>query len=219
MNEVFFLLEILGVIAFALSGVLVAIKKEMDVFGGCVLGMITATCGGLIRDLILGINPPNVFVNPTPALISIGVSIFAYLPFMQRFFTHKHKVYDLILFITDSVGLGVFTVIGANICFQTLISPNMFTVVSLATITGVGGSVTRDVLSLSIPRIFVKNFYASACILGGVAYYLLFIYWSTLGATIISVLLIFALRICASIFHWELPKPLKLKKEETNKGI
>ena len=213
MNEVFFLLEIFGVVAFALSGVITAIKKDMDILGGCVLGMITATFGGLIRDLILGITPPSVFVNPLQALISIGVAIFAYLPFMQKFLAGKHKLYDLLLFITDSVGLGVFTVVGANICFETLGAPNMFTVVCLATITGVGGGVTRDVLSQSVPKIFVKNFYATACILGGVAYYLLFVYWSTLPATIISVLLIFSLRIFACIFHWELPKPIHPNKK------
>ncbi len=211
MDVVFFVLEILGVIAFALSGVLVAIKKEMDIFGGCVLGMITATCGGLIRDLILGITPPTVFVNPTHALISIGVSIFAYLPFMQRFFTHKHKIYDTALFVTDSVGLGVFTVIGVNLCFETLITPNIFTIACLGTLTGVGGSVVRDILSQSVPKIFIKNFYASASLLGAITYYLVVSVWSTLGATIISVLLIFTLRLLACIFHWELPKPMHLK--------
>lgn len=211
MDVVFFLLEIFGVIVFALSGVLTAIKKDMDVFGGCVLGMITATGGGLIRDLILGINPPTAFVNPTHALISVGVSIFAYLPFMQKFLSEKHRLYDTLLFVTDSVGLGVFTVVGVNLCFETLVSPNLFTVVCLGTITGVGGSVIRDVLSQSVPRIFIKNFYASASLLGALTYYLIVSVWSTLGATIVSVLLIFSLRLLACIFHWELPKPMRLK--------
>lgn len=207
MDVVFSILEILGTLAFAFSGVLIAMKKGMDIFGACILGMSTATGGGIIRDLILGINPPSAFLNPTHALISIGVSIFAYLPFMQKYFATKHKPYDILFLLTDSLGLGIFTAIGAHTCFEVLGNPNLFTVVFLATLTGVGGGVLRDVFSREIPKIFVKNFYASASILGALAFYLIHFYFGVLPATIVSTLLIITLRLLASRFLWELPKP------------
>ena len=79
MNFVFWILEFLGTISFALSGSLTAIKKEMDIFGACVLGMTTSIGGGVIRDLILGITPPTALVNPSTALIAIVISIITYI--------------------------------------------------------------------------------------------------------------------------------------------
>ena len=74
-DKYIFIIEIIGTIAFASSGAMVGIKKQMDLLGVCVLGMTTAVGGGMIRDLILGVNPPVMFQNPTYALLAIAFSV------------------------------------------------------------------------------------------------------------------------------------------------
>ena len=208
MNSVFFVFEVIGTIAFAISGALTGMKKGMDILGACVLGMTTAIGGGIIRDLVLGITPPSSFLNPTHALIGIAVSAFTYLPFMQKFFMiNKHKTYDLIMLVADSVGLGAFTVLGVNTCFNVIEDPNLFTAVFLGVITGVGGGVLRDVMAQNIPKIFVKNFYASASILGALFCFVVRKCVDPLTATIVGTLLVVILRFLAAKFLWGLPKP------------
>ncbi len=208
MDFVFFIFETIGVLAFSLSGALTAIKKDMDIFGACVLGMTTAIGGGVIRDLILGINPPASFINPIHAVVGFILPALTYIPKIQRFFTlNKHKMFDLCLLIADSVGLGIFTVIGVNTCFSVISNPNFFTVLFLGVITGVGGGVLRDVLSLNLPKIFVKHFYACASILGALTCFVGRIYLGTIFASVIGVIVVISLRFFASFYNWKLPKP------------
>ena len=209
MDSVFFVFEIIGVIAFSLSGALTAMKKEMDIFGACVLGMTTAIGGGIIRDLILGITPPTAFVNPLPATLGLVVAALTYLPFIQKFFArNKHKVQALSLMIADSVGLGVFTVMGVNACFESIENPNFFTAVFLGVITGVGGGVLRDVFSMNLPKIFVKHFYACASIAGAIVAFVVEKYFDIpLLASILGAAVVITLRFLASFLRWNLPKP------------
>ena len=209
MDSIFFVLEIIGVIAFSLSGALTAMKKEMDIFGTCVLGMTTAIGGGIIRDLILGVNPPAAFVNPLQAVLGLAIPAITYLPFIQKLFAHdEHRVQALALMIADSVGLGIFTVVGVNACFESLPSPNFFTVIFLGVITGVGGGVMRDVFSMNLPKIFVKHFYACASIVGAIVAFLVRVFLGDiLLATILGALVVIALRLLAYFLHWNLPKP------------
>ena len=215
MNSIFFIFEIIGVIAFSLSGALTAMKKEMDIFGACVLGMTTAIGGGIIRDLILGVNPPAAFVNPLQAILGLGIPALTYLPFIQKFFArNKHKVQALSLMVADSVGLGVFTVVGVNACFDSLPNPNFFTAVFLGVITGVGGGVLRDVLSLNLPKIFVKHFYACASIAGAIVAFLVRLWFGALVASIVGAAVVITLRFLASFLRWNLPKPKYPVEEE-----
>ena len=217
MDSIFFILEIIGVIAFSLSGALTAMKKEMDIFGACVLGMTTAIGGGIIRDLILGVNPPVAFVNPLQAVLGLAIPAITYLPFIQKLFAHdKHRVQALSLMIADSVGLGIFTVVGVNACFESLPSPNFFTAIFLGVITGVGGGVLRDVFSMNLPKIFVKHFYACASIAGAIVAFLIRVFpGDVLAATIIGATVVIALRFLAYFLHWNLPKPnFPIEKEK-----
>ena len=206
MDSVFFILELIGTIAFALSGALTAMKKKMDLLGTCVLGMTTAVGGGIIRDLIIGKTPPTAFVSPLHSLIAIGVSVVAFLPFVQKIFVKK-LAYDAILNVADAIGLGVFTVIGVNAGFTALEDPNLFTVVFLGVLTGVGGGVLRDVMAQTPPTIFVKYFYATASLIGALACALTHQYWSELAGSIVGSVVVVALRILAMAFRWNLPKP------------
>ena len=209
MDSIFFVFEIIGVIAFSLSGALTAMKKEMDIFGACVLGMTTAIGGGIIRDLILGVTPPAAFVNPLQAVLGLAIPAVTYLPFIQKFFArNKHRVQALSLMIADSVGLGVFTVVGVNACFSNLSNPNFFTAVFLGVITGVGGGVIRDVFSMNLPKIFVKHFYACASIVGAIVAFLMRVWLKdVLLASISGAIVVITLRFLASFLRWNLPKP------------
>ena len=208
MDLVFFIFEIIGVVAFSLSGALTAMKKEMDIFGACVLGMTTAIGGGILRDLILGVTPPAAFVHPLQAVLGLAIPALTYLPIIQKFFARdEHRVQALSLMIADAVGLGVFTVVGVNACFQSLPNPNFFTAIFLGVITGVGGGVLRDVLSMNLPKIFVKHFYACASIAGAIVAFFVRIWFGSLIASIAGAAVVIALRFLASFLRWNLPKP------------
>ena len=207
MNYVFWLFELLGTISFALSGALIAIRREMDIFGACVLGMTTAIGGGVIRDLLIGINLPTSLINPTNAIIAIVVSMITYIPPIQKRVVGQHRIYEIALFFTDSVGLGIFTLVGINTAYENIESPNLFTVIFLGLLTGVGGGVLRDVFSMRIPKIFVKNFYACASIIGGFVYVFLRTHLLPILAFTIGVTVVLTLRILAARYRWELPKP------------
>ena len=209
MDSVFFVFEIIGVIAFSLSGALTAMKKEMDIFGACVLGMTTAIGGGVIRDLILGVNPPAAFVNPLQAVLGLAIPAITYLPFIQKLFAHdEHRVQALSLMIADSVGLGIFTVVGVNACFESLPNPNFFTAIFLGVITGVGGGVLRDVFSMNLPKIFVKHFYACASIAGAIVAFLMIKFLhAPVIASLVGALVVITLRFLAFFLRWNLPKP------------
>ena len=181
----------------------------MDIFGACVLGMTTAIGGGIIRDLILGATPPASYVNPLPAVLGLVVAALTYLPKIQKFFArNKHKVHTLSMMVADSVGLGVFTVVGVNACFNSLENPNFFTAVFLGVITGVGGGVLRDVFSMNLPKIFVKHFYACASIAGAMVAFLIRVYLKdVLLASMVGAAVVITLRFLAFFLRWNLPKP------------
>jgi uncharacterized membrane protein YeiH len=177
--------------------------------------MTTAIGGGIIRDLILGVTPPAAFVNPLQAVLGLAIPALTYLPFIQKFFArNKHKVQALSLMIADSVGLGVFTVVGVNACFNTLPNPNAFTAIFLGVITGVGGGVLRDVFSMNLPKIFVKHFYACASIAGAIVAFILRLWFDALTASIAGAIVVISLRFLASFLRWNLPKPKYPVEEE-----
>lgn len=196
--ELFFIFEIIGTIAFAISGALMAIRKKMDIFGVAILGMTTAVAGGIIRDLVLGITPPAAFVHPIYALVAIGVSVIMFIPAIRKALSKLETV----LLIMDSIGLAIFTVIGVRAGME---FHNLFLTVFVGTVTGVGGGVLRDLFAGNRPYIFVKHFYACASIIGSLICALL---WeqSELIAMIAGMGSIFILRILAAVFKWSLPK-------------
>lgn len=194
--EAFF--SIVGTIAFAISGASVGIRKKMDVFGVAMLGMTTSIGGGMIRDLIIGVNPPEIFRDPTIAIISIVVSLIMFIPAVHR----KINMDGKILLVMDSVGLALFTVIGvkAGVGFN-----HLFLTVFIGGITGVGGGVLRDIFAGERPYIFTKHFYACASLIGALVAGLLWpageIIAMSVGATAV-----FWLRILAAKYRWSLPK-------------
>lgn len=198
------ILEIIGTIAFAISGAIVGIKKEMDMLGVAILSLTTAVGGGVIRDLILGQNPPKTFQDPTFALISVAVSliVFAFFYFGKHF--HNKRIPDMLLLIADSLGLGIFTVNGVAAAADAY--EGMTLLLFSGVLTGVGGGVLRDMLAGDRPYIFVKHVYASASILGAVSYLLLLKRMDGTYAACIGISLTVILRLLSSHFRWNLPK-------------
>lgn len=206
---VIYVLEIAGTIAFAISGVIIAIDKELDFFGAIVLGGITAVGGGALRDVLLGITPPVMFQNyifvMTAGITSFIVFIIEYT--RGELLNKKRQSYMRIINIFDTVGLGVFVVVGVNIAILNGHSNNWFLVVFIGTITGVGGGVFRDLLAGQIPMILHKQVYAVAAIAGATLNFIL--YSLELNSTltmIVSAMAVMVIRFVASYYDWNLPK-------------
>ena len=166
MEHFLFFLEILGTISFAASGALTGLKKNMDIFGVCILGLTTAVGGGVIRDLILGNTPPNTFRDPVYALLALAVSAVIFLKTVRNLLQRDPLWYDRMMLMMDSLGLGAFTTVGIQVAFENTESPTLFLLVFVGVITGVGGGVVRDLLAGDTPYIFVKHIYASASLAG-----------------------------------------------------
>ena len=118
MEQLFLILELVGTLAFAASGAITGLKKNMDVFGVCILGLTTAVGGGVIRDLLLGITPPGTFQDPIYAVVALLTSLVLFLPRIRRLLMWDQRLYDLVLLIMDSAGLGIFTVAGIRIAYD-----------------------------------------------------------------------------------------------------
>lgn len=161
----YFTIEISGTVAFAISGVLTAMHKRLDPFGIFIIGFVTALGGGTLRDLLLGVTPVSWMVNPTYMYVIIGSVIFAVLFRKQLRYLRK----SLLLF--DTLGIGLFTVAGVEKGVAAGLSPVIC--IALGTITAAFGGVIRDILCNEIPIIFRKEIYATACVAGGVCYFIL----------------------------------------------
>lgn len=206
MNTFLIVIESICVVAFAISGALVAIDKKMDLFGVTILGLTTSIGGGVIRDLILDITPPMSFQNPRVAIIAIVTSVIFFLVRKKIKVQENEKVYNILMFITDSLGLGLFTVIGVQTAINVGFGNNYFLLVFVGVLSGVGGGILRDVLAGNRPYIFTKHFYANAALIGAIICVILWKLVGSFAAMLISASIIFVLRLLAAHFHWELPK-------------
>ena len=146
-----FTLEIIATVAFAVAGALMAIRKEMDLLGVCILGVISACGGGVIRDCLLGATPPAAFVNPIYAIVATLSSIAAFISVAARSKLTETVAFERALIVTDAVGLGLFTVIGVNTAIDAGYGDAWIFTVTLGVLTGVGGGALRDVLAGETP--------------------------------------------------------------------
>lgn len=208
-----YVLEIAGTIAFAISGALVAIGAGLDIFGVTFIGAITAVGGGMLRDILLGINPPYALRDLTAIIVAIIVSLLVFLIaylMREKFDPIKGKIEHINNFF-DAVGLAAFTVTGAEVAMKSGFSDNFFIPVLLGMITGVGGGIFRDILVNDTPYVLKKHVYALASIAGGIIYYFL----SGINITIAStsaIVSVIGIRLLATKYRWSLPK-VNLKDE------
>lgn len=200
------ILELVGTVAFSVSGAMTGLRKNMDLFGVAILGLTTAVGGGMIRDLILGNTPPVMFRDPVYAMVALCTAVIVFLPAVQRLLDRIHGLYDVLMLWMDSLGLGIFTVVGIQTAYTALEKPGVFLLLFVGVITGVGGGLLRDLFAGDTPYIFVKHFYACASLIGAAVCVVL---WGLLGQTAAVVLgasAVVILRLLAVRFRWSLPR-------------
>jgi uncharacterized membrane protein YeiH len=190
---------VIGSFSFAASGAFAAMEKKLDPFGVLVIAFVTAVGGGTIRDILIG-NTPVTWLTNTRSIfiILIGAAV-------AMFFASYLRKFDKMLFLFDAIGLGLFTMIGIQKGMEKELTPGIC--IALGTITACFGGVLRDVLLNNVPFIFRKEIYASACIIGGLLFFVLL--FAGLGeqlAFVISMLCVFLTRITAARFNWSLPR-------------
>ena len=199
-------LQIMGTISFAVSGAMTAMRKGMDVLGVVVLGLITAMGGGALRDVMLGRTPPAIFSDPLTAGLAVGASLLVFIPAVRRQLLKTKLVYDMTMRLTDSLGLGIFTVIGAQTACTALGHADWLTIAFFGTITGVGGGVIRDVLAGDMPYIFHKHIYALASLAGALVWVGVYRFWNDTAAMLIGGSVVVIIRLLAAHFRWSLPR-------------
>ena len=194
METFLFLFEMLGTIAFAASGAVLGVRKGLDVFGVCILGLTTACGGGMVRDVLLGNTPPAAFQNPTASAVTVVTSLIMFLSGVRHLLMGNQRRYDLFMLLMDSAGLGIFTVMGVRVAWNCVEAPSLYLLVFVGVLTGVGGGLLRDVMAGDMPYIFV------ICgVLRQPA--------GEMTAMLAGAAAVFAIRCLSAHYRWNLPHP------------
>lgn len=197
--DIIYTIDILGTFAFAISGALIASDKNFDLFGVIIIAFVTAVGGGMLRDLLIDAHPINWIAD----MNYIWTILFAVL--ITYVFKSKISYFRKTMFLFDTVGISVFTLLGLQKGLNFNLHP--FIALIMGGISAVFGGVIRDVLTNEIPLIFHKEIYASACLTGG-GVYLIFRYFGLENNIqfVVSTFVIIGIRIIAVRYSLELPK-------------
>jgi len=199
-NDVERAVELVGIVVFALSGAMLAIRKDFDVVGCVVLASVTALGGGVIRDLIIGHTPPVAFqrvIYLVAPIVAAVVAMFA------------HRLIDRLnrpILVFDAMGLALFTVNGTLVATSAGLAP--FPAAVLGVVTGVGGGVLRDVIAREVPLIAQRRteLYAIPALMGALLVaFLVARGWDRAVVGLVAIGLIFAVRAAAMRFRWYAP--------------
>lgn len=205
----FVIIESIGTIAFAISGVRLASAKKFDWFGAYIVGMATAIGGGTLRDVMLGV--PPFWMTNSLYMICCAFALFSVILFGKKLINQNNT-----WFIFDTIGLALFNIIGLE---KTLnMDYPLWMAVIMGSITGAAGGVIRDILINEVPLIFRQDIYAMACIAGGIVYVMG--YSVGLQAEInavLSAIVVISIRILAVKYHWQLPILKGEEKEDKQK--
>ena len=192
-------IEILGTISFSMSGSFAAMQKRLDPFGVLIIAFVTSVCGGTVRDILLDV--PVFWMHNMLMCSLIFITCI-----LSMIFKSIEKKFRVTLFLFDSFGLGLFTIVGIQKGLSADLHPLIC--LTLGTITGCFGGIIRDILLNRIPLIFRKEIYATACLLGG-SVFLMLIKYSSFTYTFVqisTILLIVLIRTLAVKYHWQIPK-------------
>ena len=203
-----FMIEAIGTVAFASSGAMVAIRKRLDLFGVLVLGVTTAVGGGIIRDVILQITPPGSFQTPVYiGMAAVTVRIIFLIAYLHPYFLDMRFLegYEKLMNVLDAIGLGAFTVLGAQKALTAGYEQYKFMAIFLGVITGVGGGLLRDMMAGITPYILKKHIYACASIVGAVFYVYVRGWIPDAWALVLGAVLVIAMRMLATRYRWNLP--------------
>lgn len=210
LDIILFIVQCIGVLSFAITGTIIAIRKKTDFIGALAFALLTCFGGGMLRDVTLG-HIPSLFISHDlhiMALIGAGTSLLCFhLAFIKPVakFIGKHQ-HNFFLELTDAIGLSSFCVLGVDAA-RNLAGEGAVPLVLIfgGFITGVGGGMLRDICAAQIPMIFRKNIYLIPAILGSVLYTLTYPYWPRLVAMFVSIALIITIRLLAYHYKWNLP--------------
>lgn len=207
--SVLFIMELLGTAAFSCSGAMVAIRRRLDLLGVIVLGVVTAVGGGMIRDILIGIHPPTLFIKPVYVTIAVAAAVVLFLIMCSKRlsgFLLNREAYDWTMNLLDAIGLGAFTVVGMDTAISAGFGNFRFLTIFLGVITGVGGGLLRDMMACEVPSILRKHVYACASIAGAVCYALIRSRVPNNLALIASAALVVVIRLLARRYEWNLPR-------------
>ena len=202
--DIVYALDLLGTVAFAASGALAGVRKRMDLLGVIVLGLVTATGGGVVRDVLMSDTPPFCFKNEIYLYLAVAASVLVFLS--PRRFERQHRA----MLMLDALGLGTFAVIGTSKALA--FNLGFMGAVIMGVMTATFGGLIRDVLSNEIPLILQREIYASACAAGGAALYLM----DRLDVShpiklTVAAALVIGIRFAAILKGWQLPRREELE--------
>jgi len=209
-NSALIILEVVGICSFSISGSIIGIRKRLDAFGVLLCAFFTSFGGGMIRDIMIGNLPPMVFQDYTDLVFAVISSIISFLFAYKnkKHFEEDSPVIDRVNNVVDAMGLGLFTIIGINAGIAKGFGENAPFIIFLGVTTGIGGGMLRDISIREIPFVLTKRIYALASIAGGIVYYLMYVTFGLnyILCVITGTAVIFAIRILASIFKWDMPR-------------
>ena len=207
-NLLFTAVEMIGMVAFALYGALVGLKYRLDLFGILLMGVTASLGGGVIRDLLIGCIPPAMFRDYRYLLVAVVTSLVVFFAaYLSRGRYHRYEArVEALANIFDALGLGAFNVVGVQAGINAGFAGNGFLLVFLGLLTGIGGGILRDLFVLRMPVVLHKHVYALPAIAGSLLYVLLYrLGVQELAASMAVIAAVFALRMLATHFRWNLP--------------
>jgi len=200
-NNIFFAASTLGTMAFALSGYLQGVRKELDIMGLFIVAFLTANGGGALRDVLIG-DVPNILKDISAFYLVLIICLVAYLLKLHKYTRLERRLFFV---VSDSLGLVAFSITGAVIAIEHGLSP--FGVAVLSITTALGGGVVRDTILGEIPALFNSEFYGSVALLIGLMIIGINEYYELNDISLSAVFIIgFVIRMVAYKYDWHLPK-------------
>ena len=215
METFFFVLEIVGVVAFAVSATVASIDSEVDLFGALFLSLVTCFGGGIMRDVMIG-DTPRFFTNYFLIFCAVVTClvVFVTAAIYKKGYVKHEIIIDTVNNYFDAVGLGIFAVMGAKICISSG-NTSAIIAISLGMVTAIGGGMIRDLCLDKIPFVLRKRVYAVAAIAGATVYYLLWRFTPVpeYASILLGVITVFGIRLAATRFKLNMPKAIIFSKD------
>ncbi len=206
-EQLLWIANMIGAVACGISGAMMAVDRGMDVIGVLFLGSVTATGGGILRDVLLGQVPPQMFTHSEFLAAAAGVSLVVFLLACRLYgrIQRRRELLDQIMNLFDAVGLGAFGVAGIQTAVAAGYGSNHLLVLFMGGTTAIGGGVLRDVLCSRVPFVLHKRVYFLAALGGCIVYDLLYPHRPLL-AMLLAIVLVTAIRLLAARFRWSMPR-------------
>ncbi len=209
-SSISLVIDLIGTAVFALSGGLLAVRRNFDIVGVLVLSVAAGLGGGMLRDVLLGDTPPAALRNEAYLLTALVAALIAF------FFHPRVEQLRRSMLLLDALGLGFFAVSGTLRSLSAGLGP--VPAILLGVVTGAGGGVIRDLLALEVPLVLRRDVYALAALVGALAFVGVDRVSTQVVAAIVGISLTFALRVLSMRFGWQAPRPRPRNAPEPEKS-